>query len=99
MYKDFEVDLIELEDVIINGYFIGENSEYYIFQEIEFTASPYKLLDVWHIDKSTVKGIPKENIQGILQLDDSYYPEFEGGKWYISKGMGALMNFISNPFL
>lgn len=88
----------ELEEILINGYFIGEETDYYLFQEIEFDESPYRLLDVWKINKLNFRGEPPMNIQGYLELDDSYFPKEIDGKWYITQGAGRLIIFRSNPF-
>lgn len=97
MYRELidDGDIIELEEILINGYFIGEETNYYLFQEIDFDHSP---IDIWNIDKSDFKGKPLMNYQGILQLDDSYFPEHKNNNWYITKGMGKLISFIPNPF-
>lgn len=100
MYRELidDGDIIELEEILINGYFTGEETDYYLFQEIEFDESPYRLLDLWKIDKSDFRGEPPMNIQGILELDDSYFPKEIDGEWYITEGMGRLILFIPNPF-
>jgi hypothetical protein len=100
MFRDMvdDGDLIELEEVLVNGYFIGEDGEYYRFQEIDFAESPYRLLDIWKIKKTNFRGEPPMNNQGYLELDDSQFPEERNAEWYITEGMGRLIIFHSNPF-
>lgn len=86
--------MTDLEQFNVNGLFIGETADYWIFQE---TNNPDGN-EIWKLEKKKLRGIPKMNHEGYLTLDDSYKGEEINGEWFIVGGMGRLITFYPCPF-
>lgn len=98
LMTDYESRIIELEDVRIEGKFIGsetiKDEDYWLFSEDPSYINPVVL----RVKKKMVKGNPKMNHYGYLVVNDSYLIEPINDKWFISKGTGRLITFEPCPF-
>ncbi len=94
----FVDDGVEFEMLRIEGWFVGETGDYWLYQEISYEESPYRLEEVWHLPKDKFKGEVELNKRGHLNVEDSYFPEEINGDWFIIKGSGTLITFDPIPF-
>lgn len=84
----------DLEEIRVNGSFIGETETHWIYQEVDNPDGN----EIWKFEKKKLRGTPPMNHHGQLILDDSYKGEQINGEWFIVGGMGRLITFFPIPF-